>query len=220
MNVNKDSVSGLLLSVVDARLKYLVPREGQVKDIIDPVKKGRILVVIPSLGWHTPAEGAWCYGIDKNMISTVKVDDWVIVQFVDGDENFPICIGKSTRIKDQIPTNYDGVSTTHILYESPANTIHIKYDEKANLLQMGNSNFRGSARVDDTTTSTSAEDSTWWTWLNGLINVFTDVWVPVPNDGGSALKIALEAYITTSPIPTKIDGKISSGSEQIQVGDI
>lgn len=195
---NTDSFTGLINTIIHARLKYLVPREGQVKDIKDEVNKGRILVTIPAFGWETNDKGVLCYSVDKNLLSTVKIDDWVIVQFVDGNPDFPICIGKSTRIKEQLPKNYDGESTTHILFESPENKIHIKYDEKENLMEIGNSDFKKSARKDD------------------------DVQVTIPANtfiisvsGGSGAP----AVGVLNPAPIDVEGTITKGSDQVKVGD-
>lgn len=218
MIFDPDTFTGIINKIVNHNLKFLVPREGQVKDLKDPLKKGRVLVLIPALGWDTNDKGAWCSTIDKNLLSTVKVDDWLIIQFVDGNSNSPICIGKSTRIKDQLPKNYDGEPTTHILFESPENKIMLKYDEKKDLLQIGKKDFKSSARVNDTTTSSSSEDSAFWLWLAGFIAVF-NAWTPAPGDGGTVLKTALTAYLTPNPTPSKMDGKINSGSSQVKVGD-
>lgn len=218
---DRDSITGLLISAIQPFLKYMVPREGQVKDLKDPEKKGRILVQIPSLGWDTNDKGAWCKPIDKNSLSTVKVDDWVIIQFVDGNRDFPIYIGKSTRIKDQLPKNYDNESTTHILFESPDDKIMMKYDEKKDLLQIGKKDFKGSSRIDDTTTSSSAEDSAFWGFISAFFGVVTGPSIPEPGNGApSAFQLALSVAISgAGGTPTSQDGKITSGSSQVEVGD-
>jgi len=218
MIYDKDTLFGIINSIIDRQVKFLIPREGQVKDLNDPEKLGRVLIQVPSLGWDTNNKAAWCHGTDKNLLSTVKKDDYVIIQFVDGNRDFPICIGKSNRIKGMIPKNYDGKPTTHILFESPADKIMMKYDEEADLLQIGKKDYRSSSRVDDTTTSSSSEDSAYWSFWSGFLAVF-QAWVPVPNDGGAALKTALTTFFGGNPTPTKQDGKITSGSSQVEVGD-
>lgn len=171
MNINRDSVTGLLLSIVEPRLKYLIPREGQVKNVTDKVGKGRALVVIPSFGWDTPDKGVWCYSTDKNMMSALKYDDWVIVQFVDGNPDFPICIGKSTRIKDQTPNNYDGKDTTHILFESPDNKMHMKYDAITKILNIFDN---GDINIDGTSINLNGDSKTFVTYaeLNTALQAF------------------------------------------------
>lgn len=221
MIFDPDTFTGIINKIVNYNLKFLVPREGQVKDLKDPLKKGRVLVVIPALGWDTNDKGAWCSTVDKNLLSTVKIDDWLIIQFVDGDSTTPICIGKSTRIKDQLPKNYDGEPTTHILFESPEDKIMLKYDEKKDLLQIGKTDFKSSARVDDTTTSSSSEDSAFWTFFSAFFAVITGSPIPEPGLGApSALQAAMTAAITAAGgTQSKMDGKITSGSSQVEVGD-
>jgi len=53
--------------------------------------------------------------------------------------------------------------------------------------------------------SSSAEDAAFWAWLAGFVQVF-QTWVPVPNDGGLALKTALTAYLGTHPTPSHLSG--------------
>jgi len=81
-----------------------------------------------------------------------------------------------------------------------------------------NSGTKGSARLDDQVKSTNVEDATYWSWLSGLITVFT-TWVPVPNDGGAALSTAINAYIGFNPVPTSLTGKITAASSKVKVGD-
>jgi len=203
---DRDSMIGLIFSAVQPLLKYMVPREGQVKDINDPEKKGRILIQIPSLGWDTNNKGAWCKPIDKNSLSTIKVNDWAIIQFVDGDPNFPIYIGKSNRIKDQLPKNYDGKSTTHVLFESPNDKIKSVYNEESDLLQIGKSDFRSSARKNDTVQITlSATDIQ----AIAVALLTTTAFLPTGTPPIPA----------TTPVPPITDGIITSGSSQIEVGD-
>lgn len=221
MTYDKDTLFGIMNSIIDKQIKFMIPREGQVKDLNDPDKLGRVLVQVSSLGWDTNDKAAWCHGVDKNLLSTVKVDDYVIIQFVDGNRDFPICIGKSNRIKDMIPKNYDGKPTTHILFESPGDKIMMKYDEEADLLQMGKSDFRSSSRVDDTTTSSSSEDSAFWAFFSAFFGIITGAPIPEPGNGSpSALQTALNTAIAgAGGTPSSQDGKITSGSSQVKVGD-
>jgi len=76
---------------------------------------------------------------------------------------------------------------------------------------------KGSARKDDEIKSTSSEDSTYWTWLSGLVNILM-TWTVVPADGGAALKAAVVAYIATSPVPSSLTGKITKASSTVKVG--
>lgn len=81
-----------------------------------------------------------------------------------------------------------------------------------------NKGVNGAARKEDLVKSTSVEDQKFWVWLSGFINVF-NAWVPVPNDGGSALKTALTTYLTANPVPSDLTGKIIEGSKSVKIGD-
>lgn len=76
--------------------------------------------------------------------------------------------------------------------------------------------FGGSARMareGDTTKSDQVSDATFWNWFSGLWAAVS-AWVPVPNDGGAALKTAIASYLST--VPTEINGVITSGSDHIK----
>ena len=220
MTFNTDTFTGLINQVIQRTTRYMVPREAQVVDTADPVGKGRVLVTIPALGWFTADSGLWCYPLDKNAVTTVAVGDSVIVQFVDGDPLHPVYIGKSNRIDDSLPQNYED-SSTQVLFENPRNTVNITYKEADNVLQLGNSDFRASARQDDKTISSSAEDSAFWGFIAAVFGVITGTPIPEPGNGAaSALQAALSAAITgAGGTPTQITGKINEGSAQVQVGD-
>ncbi len=76
----------------------------------------------------------------------------------------------------------------------------------------------GVVRIKDAVESNSTTDARFWTWIDGFVQTFLVAWVTVPQDGGAALKAALSAYITASPVPNKITSKPVEGSRNT-VGD-
>lgn len=190
---------------------------GQITNIIDPENKGKIQVKIPDLMTDFSAGdnfGFWCISRDKNSLSTPKLNDWVEVYFMNGNKNIPVYMGIANEMKDMLPLNYDGKPTTHILFESPENKIHAKYDEFNNLLEIGNSNFLEAARKTDAILSTSSQDSTFWTFIDNLVSIFNNHVHPA--SGG----IVISATATPlSGKPTQLIGIINSGSDQIKIGD-
>lgn len=216
---NTDSIIGLVNQIVASNFRYSLPREGQVKSVTDSAGKGRILVVIPSLGWDTEDKGAWCYSLDKNSLTTVKIDDWVIVQFLDGNRDYPLVMGKSTRIQDQLPTNYSD-ENTQIIFEDPNDETVISYSSSEEELKIGYDEFEACARVEDTTISSSSEDNTFWTFWNAFFSIITGASIPEPGNGSpSALQTALATAISgAGGTPIEINGKINSGSEKVKVG--
>jgi hypothetical protein len=120
-------------------------------------------------------------------------------------------------MKGSEPSVYEN-QNTQVLFEDPDEQIALVFDQVQNVLQIGKTGFSPAARQEDTTVSSSAEDAAFWGWLSGFISVFQS-WVPVPSDGGAALKAALTAYLTANPTPTEMAGKIDSGSNQVEIGD-
>lgn len=49
-------------------------------------------------------------------------------------------------------------------------------------------------------------DPTFWAWLTGFIAIFQS-WISVPYDGGSALNVAMKAYLETHPVPSSLLSK-------------
>jgi hypothetical protein len=137
-----ESIVSIIQKIVNIETRFNVKRTGIVSDRDDPEGRGRILVHIPSLGWNTDAEGAWCFPIDKSGLITPAKGEAVIVEFLDGDKNTPIITGLDHRIKGATPGSYDKKATTQILFEDVAGEVVVKYDESAKVLSIvdGNGN--------------------------------------------------------------------------------
>lgn len=124
-----DKLIDMINKIVKDATKFNVPRMGIISQTTDSLGKGRILVLIPSLGWDTDEKGAWCYAKDKKAIITPQIGDYVIVEFIDGDRDLPVYSGIATQMKDMLPINYDGSEKTQILFESDDSEVLIKVDE-------------------------------------------------------------------------------------------
>lgn len=219
-----DSLMGMFDKIVLPFFKYAVPRLGKVVDRVED-KEGRVLVLVPSLGWDTKDKGAWCFPSDKKSLVVPEIGTYVLVEWVDMNPDIPIYRGISGNMKDQIPEGYDGDPKTNILFQGSKNDI-IKYKEGAleiisKEILLGNDPSKGVARVDDTTTSSSTEDSTFWTFWSSFFGIVTGPLIPEPGNGSpSAFQTALKGAIALAGgTPTKQDGKITSGSESIKAGD-
>lgn len=130
MSQSFDELTGMIRKMVLDIVRYNVPRLGQVSKIDDETSSGRILVLIPVLGWDTDNLGAWCFPKDKKSLITPKVGDYVYVEFIDGDRNQPVYSGIANGMKDMLPKNYDGKPTTQIIFEDNSGKAYVKYDEK------------------------------------------------------------------------------------------
>ena len=168
--------------------RFCVPRLGIVSKIDDSEGRGRILVHIPSLNWMTDDTGAWCFSIDKKSLITPAVDDWVIVQWIDGNMDLPVYTGISSRMKDMLPDSYTD-ENNQILFENRKRDFSVRYDETGEVLNMGDGSE--SFVKGDTAKTEMDKDQALMNALQTSINV----WVPVPGDGGTALKTALAGFL-------------------------
>lgn len=223
-----DSLQGLIRKVVTPMFRYSIPRLGRVSSTEDEEERGRVLVLIPSLGWLTDAEGIWCYPSTRKNLKVPDEGTYVIVEWLEGNKDWPIYREAPTVLADQIPTSYDGDPATNILFEGNENNDAdrdvISYNEGSLQFKMntgillGADAENGVARLDDAVQSTSSEDSTFWTWLSGFISVFSS-WTVVAQDGGAALKALLTAFISANTTPSSLTGKITEASSKIKAED-
>lgn len=185
-----DDLRTMLLTIILKATKFNVPRIGQVSQIEDPEKKGRILVHIPSLGWDTDDKGAWCFPKQPVGLKTRNKKDYVVVEFLDGDINLPVYSGIATNMKDMLPKNYESAST-QVLFENWEKDFAIVYDESQEILKFGEAD---ESYVKGDTAKPELQKN-----VDALTQLKTDLtaWVPVPTDGGAALKTILSAGFLT-----------------------
>lgn len=208
--MEKRNLRELLTAIIAEQTTYLQTYEGKIVDIIDAEKKGRVLCLIPALGWDTNDLGAWCYPSDKNALVEPQVNDWVRVGFMYGERERPFYFGVMTEIEGMLPKEFS--TGTDVLYESNDGNNYIKhaggtFDLVGSLL-----NLLGATEsfvLGDTAKTELDKDQTLMQTLQTAISG----WTPVPNDGGAALKTALAAYLGlpqasyTNILSTKIKGE-------------
>jgi hypothetical protein len=124
-----DELLKMIQKIITDSNKFNVPRIGKVTQVVDPLNKGRVLVQIPSLGWNTDEKGAWCFPKQINGLIIPRVNDSVIVEFIDGSMDLPIYSGIAMNMKNMIPENYDPTGQSQLLYESADGKDFIKVDE-------------------------------------------------------------------------------------------
>ena len=168
--------------------RFFVPRLGLVSKIDDSENRGRILAHIPSLNWMTDNIGAWCFPIDKKSVITPAVGDWVIVQWIDGNMDYPVYTGISSRMKDMLPAAYTN-DNNQILFENRARDFSIRYDETGEMFNIGDASE--SFVKGDTAKTEMDKDQA----LMNSLQTSISAWVPVPGDGGAALKTALAGFL-------------------------
>lgn len=194
------SIYGLIQDIIIRETRFLKHYIGEVKNNIDPLAMGRILVTIDELGWSTPDIGAWCYPRDKNSLTTPAIGDWVEVYFIDGDVDRPVYLGVANEIAEMTPKTFDGMPTTHVLFEDPvADANNIKFDGVTGELSF----LSGTeSMVLGDTLKTELQKN-----VDALIQLQTDFngWTPVPNDGGAALKTILSSGFLTKVIGSLVN---------------
>lgn len=220
------TLHGVVERIVNPLFKYAVPRMGKVSSVSDPDSLGRVLVLIPSLGWDTDDKGAWCYPTDKKALVVPEVDSWVIVEWIDRNPDMPIYRGVPTAIKDQIPSTYNGDPNTKILFEQDSDNV-IKYLDGVftmlvkNELLLGGEDGKAVGRVDDETISDSSTDSTFWSMWTAFFAIVTGAPIPEPGSGApSAFQAALSLAISgAGGTPSEQKGKINEGSSIVKAVD-
>lgn len=188
-----------LRRLVEDEVKNLKHYIGEISNIDDPLKKGRVKVMIIERGWDTDDLAIWCYPRFTNSMTVPAKGDWVEVYFIAGDPNRPVYLGIASEVSEMIPKNYDGKTTNHILFEDPNDDgNYIKYDAKEkqlDLLTDGNKIIMAqgdeSFVLGDTAKTELDKDKDAMTELQSAITG----WTPVPNDGGAALKAALATFL-------------------------
>ena len=219
------NLNDLITEIVLKETLWLKHYNGKVVNVIDPLKKGRVLVTIAELGYNTPAVGFWCSARFLNSLYIPKIGDWLDVGFISGSRDKPVYYGKANEMDEQIPKNYKGIPGGQIIFEDPKNKIHIKFDASTNALEIGNSDFEKAARDNDAVKSTIVEDVVFWTNFNlwrvtelAAATAYLATIAPPPAPEGIYVT-ARVAALTAMNIPTDLTGKIIEGSNQTKIGD-
>ncbi len=218
-----DEIAGMLAKMIHHNTMYNVPRIGQVSKVDDPLMLSRILVHVPMLGWNTDDTGAWCYPKDKKTLITPKKDDYVLIEFIDGNRDLAVYSGLASNMKDMLPKNYES-KDTQVLFESNEKDFFVKYNEKEkeyNINDFIKYNTKdqtlnindyiqydiGAGTIDLAgATESYVLGDTLKTELQKNVDALTTLqtnfstWVPVPSDGGASLKAILATGFLTKPI--------------------
>lgn len=181
--------------------KYYSLYPATVKDNNDPKKQGRVKVVCEQLAKGQVLD--WAYPISRNnVVSIPKIDDHVWVFFRNGEVRFPTYIGGWWK-EDALPgiAGTDDYPNIHVWITPNGNTILMN----DNTGQVYIENLKGAKIELDTDgvvqvngqSQQAAKGNELQLQVNKLkaqvdtlLNILS-TWVPIPNDGGAALKTAL-----------------------------
>lgn len=110
---------GEILRIVEEETAYLAHYIGEVVDVNDELKKGRVKIMLSELGLDKPALGIWCNPRAGNAMTLPKVGQFAEVYFINGDRSRPVYLFPVTEVKDNTPKNWTGTTTNHIIFEDP-----------------------------------------------------------------------------------------------------
>lgn len=111
----------VLQDLIHEETMYLRHYYGQVMANVDPEKKGKVLVTIPEIGLSEISGGIWCYPRDRHSMSVPNIKEYVEVYFVAGDPDRPVYMGQCNEMLLQVPKAFDGLPTTHVVFQNPLN---------------------------------------------------------------------------------------------------
>lgn len=137
---NDHSLDELIAEEVLYNTIYQKSYQGRVLLNIDPIKpkSGRVLVLCDELGWDTPDLGAWCYPRQIHGITLPKIGAYVEISFLRGDRDWPVYRCLAQEVQENVPSNYDGLPTTHVPFESPLRQGMVVDDLKQSVTLLSN----------------------------------------------------------------------------------
>lgn len=124
---NSFTTEGLIRDIIQKELKYYKHYLGKVVNNVDPTNRGGVVVVVEELGWNNPATGAWAFPRQMHGFSAPNIDEWVEIYFLEGDVSKCVYLGLASE-RMPLPKGYDGLPTTHIIFQDPISGAYIKYD--------------------------------------------------------------------------------------------
>jgi hypothetical protein len=192
---------GLLNSIILEETKYLRHYPAIVVTNVDIENKGRVLVTCDELGMSTPDLGIWAVPRFMHSMTVPMIGEYVELYFIAGDPNRPVYLGKCNEMFLQLPNTFDGKFTTHVVFESPTLKKGIVFDEVLGKLILDFILCEIGAGASEA----MVLGNTLKTELQKVVDQLTQLnadftaWVPVPNDGGAALKTVLGTGFLTKP---------------------
>ncbi len=154
---------GLLRGLIARETRFLRHYLGEVRDVTDPLNRGRVLVHIKELGWTEDSSGAWCWPRDRHSMDVPMVGEWVEVYFMGGDPTRPVYLGRATEIKDQGPPRDFSGPKVRVLLEDPDSGDTLKYENGAYCLAGDTKNLVTHAELDSALQNLV-------TWINGHVH--------------------------------------------------
>jgi hypothetical protein len=113
--------------LIKQELRYIKTYVGQVIDVEDPLKRGRVKCYVLELGWIDGESSIWINPSNIKSMLKLKKDDYVRIGFMNGDRTRAYYTGMAQEIKEMYPENFDG--TKQVLFESNEKDFFATYDD-------------------------------------------------------------------------------------------
>ena len=145
----ENDLYGMILEIIEEETIYLRHYIGEVVDLQDSLKKGRVKITLPDLGMDSADKALWCFPRQGAGITIPKIGSWAEVYFINGDRQKPVYLFPASEIKDNTPKNYSGDVKESILFEDHnSKENNIKYSQSDKTLTIFNGE-KETARKDD-----------------------------------------------------------------------
>lgn len=216
--INNFDLPGIVQQFVEKQLRFYKHYIGKVVNNIDPIKKGRVQVTIDSLGLSTQDIAIFCSPRQGSAMIIPQVGSSVEVYFIEADPNRPVYLHPATEILDQCPSGFSGIPTDNLLYQDMVNKTKISHDLNTQIYSVfekivvdvlnGTITMLNGTEPFVLGNTIKTELQKIVDALQQLVTDFT-TWVPVPTDGGGALKTLVMSGFTTKA-PANLTNVLSS----------
>lgn len=184
-------------SRIEKQTQFLRHYYGQVLDVNDPLKEGRVLVTVPELGWFDMERASWAS--PRGDFRVPEVNDYVEIYFMGGLPEKPVYLGITPEMNLMLQKSYDGKPTTKILFDDKVTKSSALFQQEEKLFKV---TLGDGVNVNVGTAAESfVKGDTAKTELQKDVDAMTELqsaigsWVPIPNDGGAALQAALAGFL-------------------------
>jgi hypothetical protein len=181
---------------------------GQVEDVNDPQKVGRIRVSIPAIfASSSPESWVWARPcLPYGLFFMPNVKDQVWLAFENGNPRNPVWLGTWYAAGTVPPEAVKSPPLNRVIRTSTGNMVEINdHDQRIVIRDVaGNTvtlDSEGITLIDYSKNQLKVDSLK--TWLGGLLDVFLTEWMPPPGapDSGAALKAKLGDFFAEHPLP-------------------
>jgi hypothetical protein len=112
------SIYEIIKDIIHEEMKYLKHYIGKVLSNTDPLRKGRVKITIPELGWENNIQ-IWAWPRMGSGMSVPKINAYVEVYFMGGDPTLPVYLALASEMSGMVPQKFNGQSKSHLIFQDP-----------------------------------------------------------------------------------------------------